>query len=141
MVTYRRQFERRGWHRPPLLRFVLVVLGVLLGLVGWVAWALEQEKGGWEGTALEGHFTVEEGIEDVEEGIYRALVRGEEGEVLFEGSSAEEVDEWIESQRNRDFTVPILMLSASAVLLLGGLGPSPRMPDVGADRPTTEVHA
>lgn len=141
MVTYRREYERRGWHRPLPVRVVLFSLGVLAGLIGWVAWTMEQEKGGWEGTVLADPFTVEEGIEDVEEGTYRALVRSEEGEILFEATSIEEVDAWIESQRSRNFTIPVLLLIGSAVLLVVGLGPSPRKPGVNTDMARTEVHA
>ena len=105
MVTYRKELERKGWHRPPAIRVLLAVAGVLVVLLGWVMWTFEQEKGGWEGSGL-GHFTEEQaGPSDP------VIVRGETGEILFEGSTIEEVDAWIESQRNRDFTVPILVIA------------------------------
>jgi hypothetical protein len=133
MGTYRKDLERNGWHRPWPLRIVSVVVSVTLLLTGWVAWALEQDKGGWEGTDL-GHFTVEEGYDEFGSPTH-ALVRGEGGEVLFESTSVDEVDAWIESQRNRDFTVPILLLAGGIVLLLVGLAPSPRTRDLGEARP------
>lgn len=116
--TYRRGLERRRWHRPWLVRVALVALAVFVGLFGFVGWSLEQEKGRWEGGVLSGHFVVEDDGRN-------AVVRGERGEVLFEGR-IEQVDRWIESQRHRDFTVPTLLLVGSGVLLAMGLGPSPR---------------
>ena len=47
MVTYRKELERKGWHRPFLLRIGLIGLGLFIGLLGLFAWSLEQEKGGW----------------------------------------------------------------------------------------------
>ena len=121
MVTYRKELERKGWHRPWPIRVLLVVVGVGLLLGGWVAWDLEQEKGGWEGSGL-GHHMIEETPD-------RVIVRGEDGAIVFEGSSIQEVEAWIEGQRSRNFTVPILLLAGGAVLLVLGVAPSPRRPE------------
>lgn len=133
MVTYRRELERKGWHRPFPVRILLLIVGLGLLLAGWVAWDLEQEKGGWEGSGL-GHFVVED--DELGDGV---LVRGENDEILFEGDSYEDVDEWIESQRNRNFTVPILLLASGALFLVAGIGPSPKRQVLVEAKPHEEV--
>ena len=122
MVTYRKELARKGWHRPVPVRVFAVVAGALLVLLGLVMWTFEQEMGGWEGSGL-GHHSVEE---DAVTG--RALIRGETGEVLFESASIQEANEWVESQRNRNFTVPILVMVAAGLLVVVGVAPSPRKP-------------
>ncbi len=119
MFTYERELERRRRHRPWLLRVVLVVLGLLVTLFGWLMWSLEQEKGGWEDSGL-GHFVVGH---DVQTG--RAVVWGEDGEILYEADTAEDVDAWIESRRSRDFTIPLLVVAGGVLLVVFGVAPSP----------------
>lgn len=135
MFTYRRELERKGWHRPWLLRLFLVVVGLFVGLLGFVGWSLEKDMGGWEGSDL-GHHMVEE---DYRAG--RVLVRGENNEILFEGTSPEEANAWIESQRNFDFTVPILLLVGAGLLLIAGVGPSLRRPEPKHASPRVGVRA
>ena len=118
MVTYRRHLERRGWHRPWPLRLILIVLGGFVVVFGLLLWSFEQDKGGWEGTEL-GHFMVEDSPG-------RAVVYGEGGEVLFEGTDIAEVEAWIENQRHRDFTVPFLVITAGAMVVAVGVAPSPK---------------
>jgi hypothetical protein len=120
MVTYRRELERKGWHRNGLVRLVLVVAALFVGLLGYVTWTFEQDKGGWEDSGL-GHHMVEAG--EVGDPV---RVWNENGEIVFEGTSIEEAEAWIESRRSRNFTVPSLLLVGSAVLFLLGVGPSPR---------------
>lgn len=132
MFTYRKELERKGWHRPLPVRVVLVVLALFVGLYGWFEWTMEQDKGGWGDLDI--------GM--VEEGEFgdRAFVWNEAGdEVIFEGTSIEEVDAWIESQRDRDFTMPMLLLAGSAVLLVVGAAPSPRRPEPRNAPPPVDV--
>ena len=133
MFTYRKELERRGWHRPWPVRLVLVVAGLFIGLIGLVGWSLEKDKGGWEGSGL-GHHMVEE-----DQTANRVLIRGENNEILFEGSSLEEANAWIDSQRNFDFTVPILLLTASGLLVIAGIGPSLRKPEPNNSSPRLAV--
>ena len=132
VFTYERELEPRRWHRPLLLRVVLLLLGLLVTLSGWLMWTLEQEKGGWEESGL-GHFVVGH---DVQTG--RAVVWGEDGEILYEADTAEDVDAWIESRRSRDFTIPVLVVAFGVVLVVLGVAPSPRRDSegtTGADGP------
>ena len=102
-------------------------------LAGWVAWDLEQEKGGWDESGLGHHMVEEDGLTG------RARVWNEDGKIVFEGTSIEEVDAWIESQRNRSFVVPVLLFALGAALLALGGGPSPRRPELGNAGPREEV--
>lgn len=90
--------------------------------------------GGWKGSDL-GHHMVEE---DDQAG--RVLVRGENNEILFEGTSMAEANEWIESQRNFDVAVPILLLVGAGLLLIVGVGPSLRRPEPNHAPPPVGVH-
>lgn len=122
-----RNVGRRSWSARP----VLVLVGVGLVLVGVVLWSLEREKGGWEGTGL-GHHLV-----SYDEQTGQALVWSEDGEIVFRGNDDTEVEEWIESRRSRDFTVPILMMAGGVLIAAFGItrpsireqAPSPRPSD------------
>lgn len=133
MFTYERELERRGWHRAWPLRVVLVVLGSFVVLSGSLMWSLEQEKGGWEGSGL-GHFVVGE-----DEQTGRAVVWGEEGEILFEARRIQDVDAWIESRRNRDFTIPALVIAGGGLLVVLGIAPSLRAKGEPAERRRADV--
>lgn len=63
---------------------------------------MEQEKGGREGSGV-GHNVVEEDHLN-----NRVIVWDEDDEIVFGGTSLEEVNSWIESHCIRNFTVPIL---------------------------------
>ena len=119
MVTYRKELERKGWHRPWPVRVMLVVVGVVLVLAGLVAWGLEQEYGGDPDRPE--YVIAHEAGRPVQ-------VLGEFG-VVFEGTQ-EEVDAWLEEQRgSRDFTVPILLIVGGAVVGVIGIAPSPQEPE------------
>ena len=135
MFTYRREQERKGWHRPWPLRLLFVVVALFVGLLGLVGWSLEKDMGGWDDSGL-GHHMVEE-----DQLANRVLVRGENNEILFEGTNMVEANEWIESQRNFDFTTPILLLVGAALLLIAGIGPSLRRAEPSPVPPRIEVHA
>jgi hypothetical protein len=94
-------------------RLGFAFVGVAALLFGLLLWSLEQEYGGWEGSGLGDHMVVGQ-----DETTGMAVVIGDGGEVLFEGSSYEEADAWIDAQRSRDFTVPIVVMSAGAVSVL-----------------------
>lgn len=124
MWTYRRESERKGWwHRPWPVRVLSVLVGVCLVLFGMVLWGLEQEEGGWEGSGL-GHHVV--GYDELTDEV---VVWNEDGEIVFRGTDMGEADAWIESQRSRDFTVPILVMAGGGLLIALGVAPSPATQD------------
>lgn len=104
------------------VRIALTLVGTTFLLVGGFLWAVEQEYGGWEATDL-GHHVIAH--DEVTGG---AQVLGEDGEVLFEATSLEEAEAWVEAQRDRDFGVSILMLAGGAGLVIAGLVPWGRRP-------------
>lgn len=119
MSTYRGESGRVRWHRPWSLRVFSVLLGVGFVLFGLVLWGLEQEKGGWEGSGLGHHVVSYDELTD------EVVVWNEDGAIVFRGSDMGEADEWIESQRTRNFAAPILVAVAGGLLIAFGVVSSP----------------
>ena len=116
MVTYRRDLERKGWHRPWPVRVAAVFLGIPIFLLGMVAWSLEDIYGG---------------DDDRQEYVTSEEVGGpvrvhDQWGIVFEGTQ-EEVDAWLAAERgSRNYTVPFVMTALGVLLVLVGVTPSPR---------------
>ena len=122
MVTYQKHLAARGWHRSTRARVLLVILGLLVFYVGMAAWGLETEYGGDP--------NLPEYVIEMRNDTGEVLVaEGEEGAVVFEGTSLAEAEAWVERQRGaRDYRVPALVMIVGAVVLLLGVTPSPVAP-------------
>ena len=119
MVTYRRDLEKKHWHRPWPVRIVFVVMGVVLVLAGLVAWSLEDVYGGDPNR--------QEYVIGHEVATGQASVFGENGELVYETVSIADAEAWVEGQRgSRSYTVPVLLIAGGAFAIIAGLSPSPR---------------
>ena len=116
MVTYRRDLERKGWHRPWPLRAFLLLLGPALTFLGLVFWSLEETYGGDEDRKEYITFHQAGGPVQVLDG----------SQVVFEGTQ-EEVDAWLEAERgSRNFTVALVTMAVGALAILAAVAPSPK---------------
>jgi hypothetical protein len=116
MLTYRRDRARDHWHRPWPIRVLSLLLGLVLFIVGGVAWSLEDVYGG--------------DPDRQEYVIGPEGVIGENGEVVYETTDMMAAEEWAENQRGgRNYIVPFLLLMSSALLFLVAVAPSPTKRD------------
>jgi hypothetical protein len=121
------QATKRSWRQSITVRILLILFGVILGTVGYVAFALETEYGG-DVDRVEYVIAHEAG------GSVQALTTDESGHevVAFEGTQAE-VDAFLERERgSRNYTVPILLLAGGAVTALLGVVPPRTAPGTPA---------
>lgn len=126
-MTYDRNLEKKGWHRPIPIRIFMVLIGLVLFLAGNVGWDLESIYGGDPDR--------QEYVIGWDDELGGAVVLGDNGEIVYEATDIDDAEEWVEGQRgSRDYTVPILLIGGGVVLVLVGVAPSPRkeQTDVGA---------
>lgn len=135
MVTYRKSLEKRGWHRPLPIRILSVFIGLVFFVAGGLGWALETEYGGDPDRQ---EYVI--GWDDELGGA--VVLGGERGEVVYQATDISDAEAWVEAQRgSRDYTVPILLYSASAIFVLIGVAPSPRIEESSDAVPPVEVSA
>ncbi|MEN8040488.1 MAG: hypothetical protein ABFR95_03200 [Actinomycetota bacterium] len=126
MATYRKDAAREHWHIPWPVRILIAIVGLGMLLLGFVGWALENEYGGDTDRAeyVIGH-DVETGLATVQE--------GERGEVVYEFSSMQDAEAWVQSQRGpRDYTVPVMLLIGGALMIIVGIAPAPSKREAGS---------
>ena len=120
MVTYRRDAEARGWHRPWQARALLVIVGIVLILMGMAGRAFEDEYGGSADSP--------EYVIGWDNDLGQAVVQdGERGAVVHKSSSLAGAEAWVQAQRGeKNYSGPTLLLIAGSVLTIVGIMPSPR---------------
>ena len=104
MVTYSKDTEARGWHRPWQARVLLVIVGGVLILMGMAGRAFEDEYGG---SADSPEYVIGWNIE-----LGQAVVQdGERGAVVHKSSSLAGAEAWVQAQRGeRNYRGPTLLL-------------------------------
>jgi hypothetical protein len=133
MVTYRKNLEKKGWHRPWPIRILSAVIGLILFMAGGLGWALETEYGGDPDRQ---EYVI--GWDDELGGA--VVLGGEHGEVVYEATDLSDAEAWVEAQRgSRNYTVPILLFAVSAVFVAIGVAPSPRKEGTSDSAPPLEV--
>lgn len=132
-MTYRKDLEKKGWHRPWPVRTVSVFVGLVLFAAGGLGWALETEYGGDPDRQ---EYVI--GWDDELGGA--VVLGGEHGEIVYQATDLDDAEEWVEAQRGaRNYAVPILLFAGSALFLLIGLTPSPRKPRIEDEAPPVTV--
>ena len=117
MVTYLKDAEARGWHRPWPARVLLVLVGGFLILMGMAGWAFENEYGG--------NSDRPEYVIGWDNELGQAFVQ--DGVVVYESSSLAGAEAWVQAQGGkRNYPGPILLVVAGSVLIIVGIVPSPR---------------
>jgi hypothetical protein len=133
-VTYDPNLEKKGWHRPIPIRISMVLIGLALFLAGNVAWDLESMYGGDPDR--------QEYVIGWDDELGGAVVLGENGEMVYEATDIDDAEAWVEAQRgSRNYTVPILLIVGSAILVLVGVAPSPRKEQVDDGATPIDVNA
>ena len=128
MVTYRRDKARKHWHRPWLVRVLLVVLGLVFLLAGAVGWSLEDVYGGDPDR--------QEYVIGHEDG--RGVVYGQDGAVDFESADIAAAEAYVADQRgSRNYTVPIALFALGGLSIMAGISPSPLRQELRPARPST----
>ena len=117
-------------------RIGIIVLGLLVGLIGLMAWGLEQEYGGGNNAGsmeIDGDvFTVYEVNEQIQDS------EGHPMQVEVFSGTEEEAYAYVDSrEQNKNFVVPGLIIAAGAGLMLLALIPSRRK----GEEDTTEAEA
>lgn len=128
MVTYRKDRARKHWHRPWLVRILLVIMGLVLLLAGAIGWGLEEVYGGDSDR--------QEYVIGYEDG--RGVVYGQDGAVVFESTDLVGAEAYVANQRgSRNYSVPIVLLALVGLAILAGISPSPLKQELRPARPST----